>query len=138
MPVTKSRIARVLALASAWPAAALAEPPVTAEETVSAYDQWYEEVTGTSPRATGALGRCRRGAQDDDIVVCGRAQDDTYRVPYEPVPGQVHHIAGELPSATAAMGADHCLRLCEQPVMIPILPAIQALGRGLDRILHPY
>jgi len=32
---------------------------------------------------------------------------------------------------------DECLRACYRPVMVPIIPMIRALGRGLDRLLHP-
>jgi hypothetical protein len=32
---------------------------------------------------------------------------------------------------------DRCVRLCEQPVTISIIPAVRALARGFGRILHP-
>jgi hypothetical protein len=132
----------LLTCAAAWPGAAFAQSaalsgPATAEQVIAAYDAWYEEVTeGAGARS---VRRCRRDAAADgeeDIVVCGRT-DSHIRVPYEPVPGQVHHIAGDVPSGRDALAADHCIRLCNVGVMIPILPAIEALGRGLDRLLHP-
>jgi hypothetical protein len=46
----------------------------------------------------------------------------------------VRLIAGEAPSAMAAMGAGGCLRLCEQPVMINLLDP-GSIIRGLDHIL---
>ena len=67
--------------------------------------------------------RCRTGALDT-VIVCGRLAQggDGYRVPWRPEPGaRVRPIAGEAPSAMAAMGADRCLRLCYQPVMINLL-----------------
>jgi hypothetical protein len=80
--------------------------------------------------------RCRSGTADS-IVVCGRLVQGGggYRVPYRPEPGaRVRLIAGEPPSAMAAMGAGGCLRLCEQPVMINLLDP-GSIIRGLDRIL---
>jgi hypothetical protein len=81
--------------------------------------------------------RCRSGALSD-VVVCGRLArgGGGYRVPYQPEAGaRVRLIAGEPPSAMAAMGApDICLRLCEQPVMINLLDP-GSIVRGLDRIL---
>jgi hypothetical protein len=79
--------------------------------------------------------RCRGAA--DAIIVCGRLVrgGGGYRVPYQPEPGaRVRLIAGEPPSAMAAMGAGGCLRLCEQPVMINLLDP-GSIIRGLDRIL---
>ena len=86
---------------------------------------------------------CRRGALADAIVVCGRAVAGAgYRVPWEPEPGaRVRLIAGEAPSAMTAMGAGGCLRLCEQPLMIDLIGGdrsiVNAIGRGIGRLLHP-
>jgi hypothetical protein len=80
--------------------------------------------------------RCRSGALDT-IIVCGRLVrgGGGYRVPWRPEPGaRVRLIAGEAPSAMAAKGADGCLRLCEQPVMINLLDP-RSIARGIDRIL---
>jgi hypothetical protein len=80
--------------------------------------------------------RCRIG-EDDGIIVCGRLvrRGGGYRIPYRPEPGaRVRLIAGELPSATAAMSADHCIRLCPQPIMIDLLHP-SSIARAIDRIL---
>ena len=80
--------------------------------------------------------RCLPG-EDDDIIVCGRLarRGDGYRVPYRPEPGaRARLIAGEQPSATGAMGADRCIRLCLQPIMIDLLHP-STIARGIDRIL---
>ena len=83
-----------------------------------------------------AQARCAAGAPDS-IVVCGRPMQGGggYRIPWQPEPGaRVRLVAGETPSATAAMGADGCLRLCEHPVMVNLLDP-GSIIRGLDRIL---
>lgn len=80
--------------------------------------------------------RCQRGLLDS-VTVCGRLVQagGGYRLPYEPEPGaRVRLVAGEPPSAMAAMGAGGCLRLCEQPVMFNLLDP-GSIIRGLDRIL---
>ena len=80
--------------------------------------------------------RCRSGVADS-VIVCGRLVQGGggYRIPYQPEPGaRVRLVAGEAPSAMAAMGADSCLRLCEQPVMFNLLDP-GSIIRGLDRIL---
>ncbi|HEV2816369.1 MAG TPA: hypothetical protein VGW40_03995 [Allosphingosinicella sp.] len=131
--MTKSRIALTL-IAAAWSAAASADPPVvTAEEALAAWDAEFDAVMA---RARG-LRRCPRQSDEEDIVVCGRADDQNVRVPYAPVPGAVHHIAGDLPTGREAMAAGGCLRLCPQPVMVDVIAAARALARGVDRILHP-
>ncbi|MEA3012498.1 MAG: hypothetical protein QOD42_1043 [Sphingomonadales bacterium] len=89
--------------------------------------------------ADSADAACRRGGLADAIIVCGRAvAGGGYRVPWEPEPGApVRLIAGEAPSAMAAMGADRCIRLCLQPLMIDVGAAVRGLARGIDRLLHP-
>ncbi len=81
--------------------------------------------------------RCRRG-DPNAIIVCGRPVrgGDGYRVPYRPEPGaRVRLIAGEAPSAMAAMAADGCFRFCYRPVMIDLLhPA--SIARAIDSILN--
>lgn len=88
-------------------------------------------------RQRAGRGDCLPGS-DDGIVVCGRRArlgGGGYRVPYEPEPGApVRLIAGEPPSATGAMDADHCTRLCDRPVMVNLLDP-GSIARGLDRIL---
>ena len=80
--------------------------------------------------------RCQSGGADA-IIVCGRLvrRGPGYRIPWEPEPGaRVRLVAGEAPSAMAAMAADHCLRLCQQPVTVNLLDP-GSIVRGLDRIL---
>jgi hypothetical protein len=130
------RAAAILLLGLAWPAAA-AEPapsaPATAEQMIAAYERWYEEATdGTGLRLAR---RCPREAGGEDaIIVCGRNDDARMRVPYEPEPGaRVRLIAGEAPSAVGALGAGGSPR----GGGVDVIALVNALGRGLDRILHP-
>jgi len=121
----------VLLLGLAWPGAGLAEPaPATAEDAIAAYDQWYEEVTaGTG----GGVRRCRRDADGDEIVVCGRTDDSRMRVPNEPEPGaRVRLIAGEVPSAMGALNAGASPR----GGGIDVIGVFNALGRGLDSAIR--
>ena len=72
-----------------------------------------------------------------DIVICGRRTPDRrHRLPLpiarradEPVPGGPPAMVWG------------CLRLCEQPVRIDIIGGnrrvIRAIGRAIDRLLHP-
>jgi len=131
--MTKSRIAPIL-LVAAWPAAALADPPATtAEEALAAYDAEFDAVMA----GARSLRRCPRQSDSEDIIVCGRADDQSIRIPYRPEPGAVHHGAGDLPTGREAMAAGGCLRLCSQPVMIDVIGTARALARGVDRLLHP-
>jgi hypothetical protein len=130
-----SRIARILvALAFAAPTAAPAAPAL-----VAAPPDPLGDIAREVARSGHGFSRC----DSDDpasIIVCGRRTAGGaggYRVPYEPVPGEVHHIAGELPGGPAAMGADGCLRLCEQPLAVDIIGAVRTIGHGIDRLLHP-
>jgi len=128
--MTKSRMALPILCVAAWPGAALTQPPpATAEEAIAVYDRWYEEVTD----GAGGQRRCRRDAAGDEIVVCGRTDDSRMRVPYEPEPGaRVRLIAGEAPSAMGALNAGASPR----GGGIDVIAVFNALGRGLDRILH--
>lgn len=129
-----SRIARILAAlaAAAAPSLAAADPGL-----VTAPPDPLGDIARAAAR--GGHGRC---ADDDpaSIIVCGRRAaggPGGYRVPYVPVPGEVHHIAGELPSGSGAMGADGCLRLCEQPLSVDIIGAVRTVAHGIDRLLRP-
>jgi hypothetical protein len=123
-------------LAALSPAAAQPAPPGRAEEMVAAYQARIREAMGG---IAGAL-HCPP-ATDGAIVVCGRNPDAGMRLPLgsQPEAGARRRlIAGEPPSGREAMAAaDGCVRACYQPVTIPIIPAVRALGRGLDRLLHP-
>jgi hypothetical protein len=117
--MTKSRRLRfsLVALALAWPAAAFADPPIaTAEQAIAGYEAEVDEVMEG---------------------VCGRGEDSRMRVPYMPVPGDVHRVAGHVPTGRDALAADRCIRLCQQGVMIDVAEAVSAIRRGLDRLLHP-
>lgn len=128
------RGAMLALVAFGQPAAApAAAPDPTAEEALAAWDAEFDAVMADARSRR----RCPRGSNGEDIVVCGRADDQTMRVPYEPVPGEVHHVAGDLPTGGEAMAAGGCLRLCSQPVMVDIEQAIRFLARGADRLLHP-
>jgi hypothetical protein len=113
------------------------DPPATAEELLAAYNARIHDAMGS----VDGRRRCPRGAEGEDaIVVCGRGNDSRMRLPLpvQPEPGARRRlIAGETRPAADAMAAGQCLRLCYQPVTIPIIPAIRALGSGLDRLLHP-
>ena len=111
--MTKSRSALgLLAVAMGpWPAPAAAENP-TPEATIAAYNRQIHEMIETRANSR----RCAPETSEDAIVVCARTDGARYRVPYDPPPGERRRlIAGEAPSARDAMGADSCLRLCEQP-----------------------
>jgi hypothetical protein len=145
--MTKSRIALLLLLLApllCWPpGTALAQPapaPLSAEELVAAHNARILDAMG----GIDGVARCPRGGPGDDaIVVCGRTGGARNRLPFvaPPEPGTPHRlIAGETPTGSYAMTAadpDRCVRLCEQPLTIPIIPAIRTLARGFGRILHP-
>jgi len=141
--MTKSRIA-LLVLAPflfplSDPAFAQAAPvPLSAEELIAAHNARILDAMG----GIDGVARCPRGGPGDDtIIVCARHEEARRRLPLDapPEPGTPHRlIAGEAPSGLDAMNADDCVRACYRPVMVPIIPAIRALGRGLDRLLHPY
>ena len=67
---------------------------------------------------------CRSGGDEDDIVVCGRRDEDArFRVDPEPVPGARRRlIAGEPPGATLSDGG--CYRSCPGSVGIAIDPIL--------------
>lgn len=134
--MTKSRTLRaMLPAALLLPLPAIAQAPVSSMILTAPPDP----LGDIAARARTAEERCR-DADPDSIVVCGRLVrgGEGYRVPYEPEPGaRVHLVAGEAPSATGAMGAGGCLRLCHQPVTIDLIGAARAIGRGIDRLLHP-
>jgi hypothetical protein len=128
-------LAMVSPLVIGWPGAATAEPggAARAAEMIAAYQARIHEAMGNLD------GRCPRGGDDHAIVVCGRARDYSMHLPSRPEPGAPPPlIPGEVPTGMDAMtNAERCLRLCEQPVVVPIIPAVRALARGLGRILHP-
>ena len=134
---TPLRLLAPLLFCSTEAASAQPEPPATAEALLEAYNARIHGAMGS----VDGVRRCPRGeGTDDAIIVCGRGNDSRMRLPLpvQAEPGARRRlIAGETRPAADAMAADQCLRLCYQPVTIPIIPAIRALGSGLDRLLHP-
>jgi hypothetical protein len=131
------RLLALLLLAAAS-APALAQPSI-----IPAPPDPLGDLAVRRALADPAAAACRRGALADAIVVCGRAvAGGGYRVPWQPEPGaRVRLIAGEAPGGPAAMGAGACLRLCQQPLMIDLIGGdrsiVNAIGRGIGRLLHP-
>ena len=122
------------------PAFAQADPaPLSAEELIAAHNARILDAMGS----IDGVARCPRGGPGDDaIIVCARHNDARRRLPLDepPEPGSPHRlIAGEAPTGAGALAAaaNDCVRACYRPVTVPIIPAIRALGRGLDRLLHP-
>lgn len=134
--MTKSRrLPALLFLVVAGPLPAMAQGavPSTLSSIIVAPPDPLGDVAAQHP---GSEQRCRFGGLDG-VTVCGRPvrAGNGYRIPYEPEPGtRVRLIAGEMPSATSAMSADHCIRLCYQPVMLDLFHP-STIARGIDRIL---
>src|ERR1044072_3828739 len=134
--MTKSRtLPALIFLAAAWPLPAVAQTPLTPviSGIIAAPPDPLDDIAA---RERTDEESCRAGPPDA-IIVCGRLSrgGGGYRIPYEPEPGaRVHLIAGEPPSGMAALGADGCMRLCHQPVMVNLLDP-GSIMRGLDRIL---
>jgi hypothetical protein len=125
-------LALLALLAAPWPAVVQAQALVGGGIVIAPPDP----LGAIAARQRAEEERCRNGGPDA-IVVCGRLArgGGGYRIPWVPEPGaRIRLTAGEAPSATAAMGADRCLRLCEQPIMINILDP-RAIARGIDHIL---
>ena len=137
--MTKSRTALILfaPLAAAWPGGALAEPDpaITAEEMLAAYEARIHAAMGP----VDGIGSCPRGdSADDAIVVCGRNDDARMRLPLgsQPEEGARRRlIAGEAPSAVDALSVGQAC--CGGGGGINVIGLANALGRGVDRILHP-
>jgi hypothetical protein len=96
-----------LLLVAAAPAAA--PDSVTAENVLEAHRKEFDARLGL---------KCPRDGEDADIVVCGRRPEDGpggggFRVPYKAEAGR--RIPGE-----ASFDGGGCMRLCAQPVMIPL------------------
>src|SRR5207237_3429164 len=129
------RLLLLLALVgAATPAPAQTASMAVAQEIIAAPPDPLGDIAAWR-RAEEA--RCQSG-ESDAIIVCGRLVQGGggYRVPYRPEPGtRVRLIAGEPPSAMAAMAAGGCLRLCERRVMINLLDP-GSIVRGLDRVFR--
>ena len=127
------RLLLLLAIGAAAPGLAQTPPAPVASGIIAAPPDPLGDVAA---QRRAEEERCRSGGLDT-VIVCGRLVQGGggYRIPWQPEPGaRVRLVAGEAPSAMAAMGADSCLRLCEQPVMINLLDP-GSIVRGLDHIL---
>jgi hypothetical protein len=95
--MTKSRRAAGLLLLG-WATAGTAAGPVTADQAMARYREAFQPVEAL---------RCPRGAEGDEIIVCGRREGpDPNRLPLpvEREPGErVHLLPGEPPSASVAL-----------------------------------
>jgi hypothetical protein len=130
----------LLLLFAAWPRAAAAAPDPAPVRPPAIIPAPPDPLGDLAARQAAADAACRRVGFGDAILVCGRParSGGGYRIPWVPEPGaRVRLVAGEAPSATAAMSAGGCLRLCLEPVRVNIIQALRTLGRGLDRLLHP-
>ncbi len=121
----------LLLLAAAWPGAAAAQPDAPGfEELMAAQQEQIRRLVAAD---------CRRDAPEGEIVVCGRSLDtERQALPLDapPVPGRIARLPGEAPTGMDALNAEYCLRLCNVGVKID-LETVRAIGRGIDRILHP-
>ncbi|HEY0626664.1 MAG TPA: hypothetical protein VGD10_08010 [Allosphingosinicella sp.] len=86
--------------------------PVTAEEALQMHRQTLQPVA--------AVNGCPKGADGEEIVVCGRREESPYRMPL-PVTreaGVPVELPGEAPRASTSVGG--CLRLCHKPVGVTV------------------
>jgi hypothetical protein len=130
--------ALLILLAAALPDAAEAQDeagppgdPASAEAVMRAYHARIAEALGIA---------CRRGP-GDEIVVCGRSVEtgrQTLPLGSQPEPGErTRLVAGEPPSAMAALGAGQCISRCQSMVGVDVIGTVNAIGRGIGRLLHP-
>jgi hypothetical protein len=126
----------LFAAALAMPDAAFAQDDpapeaATAEGVLRAYHERIERALGI---------HCLRG-EGDEVVVCGSAVETRRQaLPFgsRPEPGaRIGPVAGEPPSAMAALNAGQCISRCQSMVGVDVGSAVQAIGRGLGRLLHP-
>ena len=135
----------LLLLVACWPGAAGAAPAPTAIVAAPADPLGALAAVRRAAAFRGIYEQdCDRDAVTGEIVVCGRRRrvGGGMRIPYVPEPGTpVRLVAGEAPGGVAAMGADGCLRLCQQPLSIDLIGGdrgiVNAIGRGIERLLHP-
>ena len=72
----------------------------------------------------------------DSIVVCGRRMGGGGRSsPDDPVPGApTRLVAGEAPSAMAAISFSECHRLCQQPLRIDVIGTARTVRNLVGRL----
>lgn len=134
--MSRSALLSLAPLAAAWPGAALADPPTArAEEAIAAYQADFRAVMGSAARP-GRRACPAAPAGSEDIVVCGRDDSASYRIPYQPAEGErVRLTAGEAPSGVDSLSVgDAC---CGGGGGLNVIAIVQTLGRGVDRLLHP-
>jgi hypothetical protein len=107
--MTLSRTVPGLLLAfAAAPGEAL--PPIDYRLPPPSHEQPFEPRT-----------RCASPYGDEEIVVCGTRDDGSRRVPVDRVPGARQRlVAGEPPSAMAALNMRDCIQRCPSSVGVAI------------------
>lgn len=124
-----SRLAPLILL-TLIPAGAAGAPTITAEQALTN----YRKVIKTTRELD-----CPSGGSADEIVVCGNREDESrvgrLPLPVEPGPGASRGlIAGEPPSATAAMKADRCISRCPGSVGVNLLAIPGFIGKVVERL----
>jgi hypothetical protein len=109
---------------------------VTAEQAIENHRRQLQSATGTGVRRAAD---CEPSSNPDEIVVCGRNDNERHRLPLpvEPVPGAPQRQLGELPTGGDALSAGGCLRLCHQPVQVDVIGAARGAARAIGRLLDP-
>ena len=115
----------ILACCVVAPSPAAAEPPAR---------RWAFPEEGADPLRSlrepagqvavpAAQPGCESEEGDAEIVVCGGRPQPAIRIPFERVPGErIPLIAGEAPSAMAALNMRECVQRCHSPVGISFDP----------------
>jgi hypothetical protein len=125
-------------LATAWPGAA---PAALQDEVEAAAPTAEAVIQAYRHRTEGAMRRrCTRGGPDDEILVCGRSiENERQALPLGSQPDPVARrrlIAGEVPSGIDALNAPGAC--CGHGGGgLNVIAIVNALGAGVDRILHP-
>ena len=118
----------------------IAAAPAAAQEDVNSDQVTAEQAIQNHQRQLDAqLGlKCSGPLDGEEIVVCGRRGGgdgpggSKFRVPYAPEAGR--RIPGE-----ARYDGGGCIRLCSQPVMIPLVGkgnVVEPIVRGIKRLLE--
>jgi hypothetical protein len=124
----------VALLFAGWAAEAAAAPPpsgpVTAEEAMQHYRETFGVVAPSHCAESGT-------STDEDIVVCGRAHAQPYRLPLpiEREPGEIVRHVGEPVSAVEAM-TPPCPSTCGAPVKFNVIELLFKAPKVVRHILH--